>query len=97
MKIFFLSLSCLRRKRILCCSASLISARYHPSDCQVITLSADGRLSYWELSSGQEVRALSVDKHREVTAMDVDGAGERIAVGSEDSSIKVNGANSIGK
>ena len=55
----------------------------------MVTLSADGRLSYWETVSGEEIRCLSVDRHREVTAMDVDDRGERVAIGSEDSSVKV--------
>ncbi len=78
----------LRRKRILSCSSSLLSARYHPSDCQVITLSSDGRLSYWESVSGEEIRSVAVDRHRQVTAMDVDADGERIAVGANDSTAK---------
>lgn len=71
------------------CSSSLLAARYHPSGCQVLTLSADGLLSYWEVGTGEEVRSLSVDRHREVTAMDLDAAGERVAVGALDSTAKV--------
>ncbi len=59
----------------------------------MLTLSSDGQLSYWETITGEEIRTVNVDRHRACKAMDIDKDGERIVVGAEDSTAKVNDRN----
>lgn len=50
----------LRRQRIIVATSSLVHASYHPSESQVITLSIDGSLAYWEVVDGEEIRGVTV-------------------------------------
>ena len=79
----------LRRKRIVNCTCSLIWAKYHPSESQIMTLSVDATLSYWEVLDGEEIRALTVGKHSGVSAMDVDRQGESLVIGDINSEAAV--------
>ncbi len=70
-------------------TTSLITARFHPSESQILILSVDGFLSYWETVDGSEIRSTSVGKHGIATAMDISSDGESVAVGTADSTVKV--------
>ncbi len=83
------SLASVKRKRVLNCTCSVLSARFHSSGSQVVTLSQDGQLTYWEVLDGEELRALQVEKHGAAAAMDIDPRGENITVGTTDSKAKV--------
>ena len=37
-------------------------ASYHPSESQIITLSIDGSLAYWEVVDGEEIRGVAVSQ-----------------------------------
>jgi WD40 repeat protein len=80
----------LRRQRILLATTSLVSASYHPSEAQILTLSVDGQLAYWEVIDGAEIRTATVGKHGNMTAMDISNDGESVAIAGADSVVKVN-------
>ena len=69
---------------------SLVSALYHPSECQVLTLALDAQLCYWEVIDGKEIRHLVLGKHSTVTALDVSHDGESFITATDSSLIKVN-------
>ena len=50
----------LRRQRIIVATSSIVHASYHPSESQIITLSIDGSLAYWEVVDGEEIRGVTV-------------------------------------
>ena len=50
----------LRRQRIVVATSAVVHASYHPSESQIITLSVDGTLAYWEVVDGAEIRAATV-------------------------------------
>jgi len=56
---------------------------------QVLVLCVDGKLAYWEITSGEEIRSIQVEPHGEATALAVDDSGESVAVGAKDSLVKV--------
>ena len=49
----------LRRQRIIVATSSIVHASYHPSESQIITLSIDGSLAYWEVVDGEEIRCVT--------------------------------------
>ena len=68
---------------------SLVSALYHPTECQVLTLALDAQLCYWEVIDGKEIRHLVLGKHSSVTALDVSHDGESFMTATDSSLIKV--------
>ena len=64
-------------------------AKYHPSECQIVTLCSDGQISYWEVLDGDEIRAFGVGDHSGVTALDVDVSGDEFVVGDVASEARV--------
>ena len=77
------------RRQILHATWSLVSALYHPSECQVLTLALDAQLCYWEVIDGKEIRHLVLGKHSTVTALDVSHDGESFITATDSSLIKV--------
>ena len=41
-------------------TSAVVHASYHPSESQIITLSVDGTIAYWEVVDGAEIRAATV-------------------------------------
>lgn len=68
---------------------SLVAAKYHPSESQIITLAVDGHLAYWEALDGTEIRSLVLGKHSTLTAMDISTDGETFVTGTNSSLVKV--------
>lgn len=77
------------RRQILHATWSLVSALYHPSECQVLTLALDAQLCYWEVIDGKEIRHLVLGKHSTVTALDVSHDGESFITATDSSLVKV--------
>ena len=50
----------LRRQRIVVATSAVVHASYHPSESQIITLSIDGSLAYWEVVDGEEIRGVKI-------------------------------------
>ena len=83
-------LEAITRRQILHSTSALVMARYHPSQCQILTLSTDGQVSYWEVVDGAEIRHITLGKHSTVTSLDVSpGDGENFITSTNDSLIKV--------
>ena len=82
-------LECISRRQILHATWSLVSALYHPSECQVLTLALDAQLCYWEVVDGKEIRQLVLGKHSTVTALDIAHDGEAFITATDSSLIKV--------
>ena len=83
------SLESIYRRQILHATWSLVSALYHPSECQVLTLALDAQLCYWEVIDGKEIRHLVLGKHSTVTALDVSHDGESFITATDSSLVKV--------
>ena len=84
------SLESLKKRITLSCTSSLVLAKLHPSECQILTLATDGQLSYWEVIDGTEIRNIVLGKHSTVTSLDVaPGQGEYFITSTNDSVVKV--------
>ena len=84
------SLESLKKRITLSCTSSLVWAKLHPSECQILTLATDGQLSYWEVIDGTEIRNIVLGKHSTVTSLDVaPGQGEYFITSTNDSVVKV--------
>ena len=71
-------------------TSALVRARYHPSQCQILTLATDGQVSYFEVIDGTEIRNIVLGKHSTVTSLDVSpGQGENFITSTNDSLVKV--------
>ncbi|XP_040577005.1 uncharacterized protein [Lepeophtheirus salmonis] len=79
--------SSIQRKRILVGSCSLVGASYHSSESQIITLSIDGRLSYWDTCKGIEIRSFIISHYGVTRALDV--FKDFILTGTELSTLKI--------
>ncbi len=65
-------------------------AKYHPSQCQILTLATDGQVCYWEVVDGSEIRHISLGKHSTVTSLDVSPeGGKNFITSTNDSLVKV--------
>ena len=87
--MFNCSLESIYRRQILHATWSLVSALYHPSECQVLTLALDAQLCYWEVIDGKEIRHLVLGKHSTVTALDISHDGESFITATDSSLVKV--------
>ena len=68
----------------------MVWARYHPSQCQILTLATDGQVSYYEVIDGTEIRNIVLGKHGTITSLDVSpGQGEHFITSTNDSMVKV--------
>ena len=87
---FFFSFESLHRRLNLTANSALVWARYHPSQCQILTLATDGQVSYYEVIDGTEIRNIVLGKHGTVTSLDVSpGQGEHFITSTNDSMVKV--------
>ena len=88
--LFLFSFEKLQRRLILTATSALVRARYHPSQCQILTLATDGQVSYFEVIDGTEIRNIVLGKHSTVTSLDVSpGQGENFITSTNDSLVKV--------
>ena len=88
--LFLSSFEKLQRRLILTATSALVRARYHPSQCQILTLATDGQVSYFEVIDGTEIRNIVLGKHSTVTSLDVSpGQGENFITSTNDSLVKV--------
>uniref|UniRef100_A0A7S1TXU3 Cilia- and flagella-associated protein 52 n=1 Tax=Phaeomonas parva TaxID=124430 RepID=A0A7S1TXU3_9STRA len=64
------------------------SVKYHPDESQLLTCSANYKITYWDAIHGDMIRVLDA-ADAEVCAVDVDEAGEAFVSGGADKLVKV--------
>lgn len=63
---------------------------FHPEEYHLVTGGSNRKITYWETSTGAQIRSLDASISGPVNGLDIDSTGDYLVTGSTDKLVKVN-------
>lgn len=77
------------RDKAMYSSAVVTGTVLHPDESQLVTCTADRKVTFWDASDGTAIRELEVAETGEINAIDIDPSGEFFVVGGSDALVRL--------
>lgn len=66
------------------------SFAFHPEEYHLVTGGSNRKITYWETSTGAQIRSLDASISGPINGLDIDNTGDYLVTGSTDKLVKVN-------